>query len=312
MVDLRADPAFVEFIDNFTTMTKASQTLSFKEARQLCTQFFLPSNRVVEPVKQIDNREIRGPDENLIPLRIYTPKSSTKLPLLVFFHRGGWVFGNIEEADPVCRKLANHLKCVVVSVEYRLCPENPFPKPLDDCYAATKWVFENAESLGGEKEKLIVCGDSAGGNLAAAVALMARDKQAPKIALQLLICPIIASAIPEHPYEISVDKYFITKDAMKFFWSAYLPESSAGHPYAALEQAKNLENLPPAVVITAEYDPLHQEAIDYAERLRQSGVKVVSKTFPAVIHGFIDLPIYSEEQKNIWINDIENLLHGAM
>lgn len=313
MTDLMQDPQFVEFITKFGDMCKATQTVSMDEARLMCTKFFLPANLAVEPVKEIEDKEIRGADENLIHLRIYVPKREGKLPTLVYFHRGGWVFGNIEECDPVCRKLANRLGCVVISVDYRLCPENPFPKPLDDCYAAAQWAYDNAETYGGDKDKLIVCGESAGGNMAAAVALMARDRKGPQIAAQLLICPIISSTIEDHPYDASVDKYFITKDAMKFFWSVYVqsPEHH-GHQYAALESTKDLNDLPPAVIVTAEYDPLHQEAIDYAARLKHSGVKAITHCVPGVIHGFIDLPIYDDEKKNKWIDDIARLLKQAL
>lgn len=313
MVDLLKNPRFVEFIDSFAAIAQASQTVSFQEARRLCTEFFLPPNLAVEPVKQIEDKEIRGADENLIPLRVYTPKREGKLPIVVFFHRGGWVFGNIEESDPVCRKLANHLNAIIISVDYRLCPENPFPKPLDDCYAAAKWAYDNADDLGGDKEKVVVCGESAGGNLAAAVALMARDKKGPPIAAQVLLCPIISSTIEDHVYDTSVDKYFITKGAMNFFWSVYIQTpDNAGHPYAALERTKNLAGLPPAVIVTAEYDPLHQEAVVFGERLKQSGVKVSAKCFPGVIHGFIDLPIYDNAQKDLWIDEIASLLKKAL
>lgn len=136
------------------------------------------------------------------------------LPTLVYFHRGGWVFGSVDEADPVCRKLANHLGSIVVSVDYRLAPENPFPKPLDDCYDSTQWVYENIAKFGGASKKVVVCGESAGGNLATTVALIARDKKQSFISAQLLICPVISSVINEAPYKNCADQYFITKEAM--------------------------------------------------------------------------------------------------
>lgn len=308
MTNLLENQQFVEFIDNFSKLTLATQTASFEEARQMSSKFFLSSNLSVEPVGRIDNKEIRGRDEHLIPIRIFTPKNSAKHPVLMFFHRGGWVFGNLEESDPLCRKISNHLDCIVVAVEYRLSPENSFPKPLNDCYDATQWVFENIEELGGGEDNLILCGESAGGNMAAAVALMARDKGGPKIACQLLINPMISSTIDVQAYENAVDKYFITKEAMKFFWSSYLqsPES-AGHQYAALERTKNLSNLPATLIITSEYDPLHHEAMVFAERLKQSGVKTLVRTFEKVIHGFLDLPIYDEDQKNYWLDEIGKL-----
>jgi acetyl esterase len=307
--NLLDDPNFKEFIDAFTQISKASEHLSLNEGRRLSTQFFLSDETVFEPVHRIENIEIRGRDQNSIPLRIYVPNESKMLPTLVYFHRGGWVFGNIEEADPVCRKLANHLGCVVVSVDYRLAPENPFPKPLYDCYDSVEWVFENIGQFGGNNQQIVVCGESAGGNLAAAVTLMAKDNGQHFISAQLLICPIITSTIHDAPYHSSVDQYFLTKNAMTFFWNMYLQSPENYHrPYASPDLASDFAGLPPAVIITAEYDPLHVEAEHYAHRLRGAGVHVFSKCFPKVIHGFIDLPIYDEKAKITWINEIGELL----
>lgn len=307
--NLLDDHKFKDFIEAFIRISKASQKLSLDEARKLSTQFFLSQNTVYEPIARIENIEILGKQQNKIPLRIFIPSESKILPVLIYFHRGGWVFGNIEEADPVCRKLANHLECIVVAVEYRLAPENPFPKPLDDCYDATQWIAENAGRFGGEAMNLVVCGESAGGNLATAVALMARDKQGPFLSGQLLIYPVISSMIEDASYDNCPDRYFITKEAMKFFWSMYLQSpTDYKNPYASPDQAKDLSNLPPTLIITAEYDPLCHEAEEYANKLSQAGVNVILKCFPKVIHSFIDLPIYEESQKNIWIDEIGRLL----
>lgn len=308
-IDLLSNPKFKEFIDAFTEVSKKSQKLSLDEGRKLGTQFFLPPDTVYEHVKRIENIEILGKSQNKIPLRIFIPKESKAMPTLIYFHRGGWVFGNLEESDPVCRKLANHLGCLVIAVEYRLAPENPFPKPLEDCYDATVWASKNAERFGGDHNQLIVCGESAGGNLAAAVALVARDKNGPKISAQLLIYPVISSVINAKHYENCADRYFLTKDAMEFFMSMYLqtPEDKK-NPYASPDRATDLSKLPPAIIITAEHDPLRLEAEDYANKLRHAGVDVVSKCFPEVIHGFIDLPIYDEKQKVAWIKEIGKLL----
>lgn len=312
-INLLDNPKFKEFIDAFTEISKASETLSLDEGRKLSTQFFLSGDTVYEPVHRIENIEIQGRDQTKIPLRIYIPSDSKTLPALVYFHRGGWVFGNINEADPVCRKLANHLACIVVSVDYRLAPENPFPKPLEDCYDATQWVYENISKFGGFNKKIVVCGESAGGNLATAVALIARDKKESFISAQLLICPVISSMINEAPYKNCADQYFLTKDAMQFFWNMYLqsPENY-NKPYASPNLASDFKGLPPAVIITAEYDPLHDEAQNYANHLKTAGVSVLSKRFPKVIHGFIDLPIYDEKSKITWINEIGKLLKEVM
>lgn len=313
--NLMDNPRFKAFIDAFAEITRASQEVSINEGRRLCTEFFLPANVVREKVKRVEDVEVLGKDENKIKIRIFVPNvASTSLPVFVYFHRGGWVFGNVEEADPVCRKLANRLGCIVASVEYRLAPENPFPKPLEDCYVATEWLADNCEQFGGNKNQLIVGGESAGGNLAVAVALMARDLHGPNIAAQVLIYPMITNILNDEAYTHCVDQHFMTKDASQFMWSVYLqsPESQ-NSPYGSLDRAKDLSNLPPAVIITTEYDPLRQEAEDYGQRLAQAGVKTLLKSFPQAIHGCLDLPIYEESQKVAWIKEInemlDNLLH---
>lgn len=304
-VNLLENIRFKEFLDAFTKLSESFAQVSFNEQRKLSTEFFLSKGAVYVPVKHIENTEVPGQNGSKIPLRIYRPSDSKILPVLIFFHRGGWIFGSIEEADPVCRKLANHLECVVISVEYRLAPENPFPIPVEDCYTATQWISENADHFGGNSKNLIVCGESSGGNLAAAVALMARDKNGPLLSAQLLIYPAISAIINDADYDSCVDRYFLTKETMKFFWGTYLqsPENYK-NVYASPGQAGDLSNLPPTLLITAEYDPLSSEGLEYAKKLSQAGVKVVTKCFPEVIHGFIDLPIYEENQKVAWIKEI--------
>lgn len=308
-VNLLGNPRFKEFIEAFQKISQEADRVSLDEGRKLGTRFFLSPGTIFEPVHRIEDCQIEGTDLSKIPLRIYMPISSGKLPALVYFHRGGWVFGNIEEADPVCRKLANHLKCIVISVDYRLAPEHPFPKPLNDCYDATLWVSKNIGNFCGDASRLIVCGESAGGNIAAAVALMARDKEGPQIAAQTLIYPAISSTLEDASYAECADQYFLTKETMQFFWDMYLqnPEDKK-NPYASLELSLNLRGLPPAVIITAEHDPLHNEAVEYARALSNENVKTLFKCFPDVIHGFIDLPIYDEQLKIGAIEEIGKLL----
>lgn len=307
------NPKFQEFIDAFNAIPRASEKLSIEEGRQLSAQFFLSREIVYEPVFRIEDKEILGRNQTKIPLRIYTPDDSKTHPILVYFHRGGWVFGGIDEADPVCRKLANHFGCLVVSVGYRLAPENPFPAPLHDCYDATEWVSKNLSTLGAKDQKVIVCGESAGGNLAAAVALMARDKRQPFLSAQLLIYPVISSRIDEAVYDDCVDQYFLTKDAMTFYWNMYLQKAEdQNSPYASLDLGADFTGLPPTVIITAGYDPLQDEAVEYGRHLKAAGVKVFAKSFPEVIHGFIDLPVYDEKAKIAWIDEIGELLRKAV
>jgi len=312
-MDLLSDPIFKEFIEAFMQLSRASEQLSLPEVRARSTQFFLSRDPVYESVERTEDLQIIGNDGNFIPLRIFVPKAETPLPVLMFFHRGGWVFGSVEEADPVCRKLANHVGCVVISVDYRLAPENPFPKPLEDCYEATKWAAANCKSYGGDADKLIVCGESAGGNMASVVTMMARDMDGPAIAAQVLICPVISSTINDEVYKNSVDRYFITKGAMKFFWEVYLQSPTEGtNPYASPEKSPDLKGLPPALVVTAEYDPLAIEAERYGQALKQAGVPVIVRQFPEVIHSFIDLPIYPESEKKAWIEQIGQSLNELL
>ncbi|CDZ80818.1 Carboxylesterase NlhH [Candidatus Rubidus massiliensis] len=309
---LLLNPQFKAFIDEFRAISDASKQLSLEEGRKLSSQFFL-SQAIYEDVESIQDLVILGRDENNIPLRIYNPCPSETLPTIVYFHRGGWVFGSVNDADPVCRKLANHFHCVVVSVDYRLSPENPFPKPLNDCYDATIWAASNIHLLGRKKDHLIVCGESAGGNMAAVVAHMLRNEHSIRLAAQLLLCPVISSSLNIQAFENSMDQYFLTKDAMQFFWSMYLSDKeNRQNPYASPELFNDFSKLPPAIIITAEFDPLHIEANDYGDKLRKSGVEVIKKCVPQVIHGFIDLPIYDESQKNSWIKKIGNYLNQIL
>lgn len=307
--NLMDNPRFRELIDGFSEVIKTSAEKGLDEARKCCCHFFLNADPFRAEVDTIQQLEINGKDNHSISLHVYRPIAEGKLPVIVYFHRGGWIFGSNAESEPVCRLLAHHLKKIVVAVEYRLAPEHPFPKPLEDCYAATQWVADHAALLGADPEELIVCGESAGGNLAAAVALMARDQKGPRIAKQLLIYPIITSTLQDAPYAQCPDRYFLTKEAMQFMWGAYLQSPENGqNPYASLDCAKDLSHLPPAVVVTGAYDPLHQEGEQFAESLRAAGTAVESICIPEAIHGFLDLPIYTPEQKIAWVDQIGALL----
>lgn len=310
-VNLLDNPAFKAFLEAFQNIV--TQQVPLDHMRQLSTDFFLPPDTELESVEHIENLTCPGRDGNQIPLRIYIPNQSKKMPTLIYFHRGGWVFGNNRESEPICRKLANHLNCIVIAVDYRLAPENPFPKPLNDCYDATEWIAKHIDEYGGDKKNLIVFGESAGGNLAAAVAMMARDNKSIHLAAQVLVYPIITSTIKDASYDNCVDQYFLTKDSMRFFWKAYLQDSGeANNPYASPDLAMDLNEMAPALIITAEYDALHAEADAYADSLREAGTRTISKCMPEVIHGFLDLPFYSDEQKAVWLKEIGVLLGKLM
>lgn len=309
-IDLLSDVNFRLFIDKQLEHEKAVSHLPLSEQRKINCQLMAEYNKGCESIHRVNNLEIIGFDKNKIPLRLYFPNESKNLPVMVYFHGGGWTFGSIEEADAVCRRLSNHLGCIVASVEYRLAPEFPFPKPLEDCYAATKWMSENVHHFGSDPKNLFVAGESAGGNLAAAVALMARDKSEFKLSAQLLIYPVISARICDEIYDRCPDHYFLTKDDMKFFWEMYLQDSKPElNPYASLDCHSKLQGLPPALVISAEHDPLNDDIKKYARQLQLASVPVIQKSFPGLIHGFLYIPLYKESQKVEWTTEIGALFY---
>ncbi len=217
-----------------------------------------------EAVAHIEDRMIPGPAGEL-PVRVYRPESTDPLPALVFFHGGGWVIGDIESHDPICRTLANSANCVVVSVEYRLAPEAKFPAAADDAYAAVAYVSAHASEFGADASRIAVGGDSAGGNLAAVVSLMARDQGGPDLVFQLLIYPVIERDFERPSYKDNAAGYLLSQDVMRWFWLQYIrSDDDARNPYAAPILADTLAGLPPALVITAEFDPLRDEGDAYA------------------------------------------------
>lgn len=303
-VNLLADPKFKSFIDEFTRHRDSLSHLPLDEQRKKDIEFICKQNEF-EPVQSIENIEILGNDKNKIPLRIYRPDNSKNLPIMIYFHGGGWVFGAIDDHDAACRRFANHLKCVVVSVGYRLAPEFPFPKPLEDCYTATKWIAAYGQVYGGDTHNIIVSGESAGGNLAAAVALMALDKKEIKLSAQVLMYPVISSILRDDVFGNCPDHYFLTKDLMTYFWDLYAPTpDDKKSPYASLDLRTDLTKLPPAVIFAGEYDPLSYDINNYATRLQKSGISVINKTLPKLVHGFLYIPLYSPAKKVEWTKEI--------
>jgi acetyl esterase len=241
-----------------------------------------------EPVFQIENRHIPGPGGPL-GIRIYRPEDRSPLPVLVYFHGGGWVFNSLDSHDHTCRALANASSCVVVSVDYRLAPEHKFPAAVEDAYAAVLWVGREAASFGGDPERLAVGGDSAGGNLAAVAAIRCRDESGPHLCCQLLIYPVTDYGFDTPSYNRYANGYMLTRNAMIWFWHHYLSDEADGrHPFASPLRARNLAALPPALVITAEYDPLRDEGEAYAARLRECGVPVTLRRYEGMVHGFFN------------------------
>ncbi|MFB5674854.1 alpha/beta hydrolase [Paenibacillus terreus] len=259
-------------------------TLSVDNARKINL-----SSGAAQPDKvwKVENLNIPGTAES-IPVRVYKPQSDTLLPVIVYYHGGGWVVGNLDAADVLCRQLANGVNSVVVSVDYRLAPEHKFPAAVEDAYAAVAWVAQNASSIGADPHRISVGGDSAGGNLAAAVALMARDKGDTFIKFQLLVNPVTHYSFDTISYKDNAEGFGLTSETMQWFWNNYLAKDQDGlHPYASPLLAADLTGLPPAIVLTAEYDPLRDEGEAYAEKLRAAGVSVEMKRYEGMVHGFI-------------------------
>lgn len=264
----------------------AFETVGAAEARLL----YLAGRRVLapEPMPIAEVRDMAIPvPAGPIPLRLYRPAAEGAFPVLVFFHGGGWVVGDIATHDTVCRHLANRVGCAVVSVDYRLAPEHKFPAAVEDAFAATAWVADNAAAFGVDAGRLAVGGDSAGGNLAAVVSLMARDRGGPRISYQLLIYPATDAAMRHDSVARFAEGYVLTRSTMRWFYEQYLPspEDAADWRVSPLV-ATDLAELPPAYVLTAGYDPLCDEGDAYAERLAAAGVPVVHRRFAGQIHGF--------------------------
>jgi acetyl esterase len=246
-------------------------------------------------VAKVEDRVIPGPAGDL-PVRIYTPDAPAPRPVIAFFHGGGFVICSVETHDGLARRLANALGAVVVSVEYRLAPEARWPAAAEDCYAATQWVHEHAADLDADPARLIVAGDSAGGNLAAVVSLMAREQGGPSITSQVLVYPVIDAACDAPSYTENAEGYFLTAPGMHWFWAHYLgPDGDGAHQNASPIRAGDLSGLPPTVVITAEYDPLRDEGEAYAEALQAAGVPVVARRYDGMIHGFVSMPMLFPE-----------------
>ncbi|WP_189055597.1 alpha/beta hydrolase [Longimycelium tulufanense] len=242
-----------------------------------------------EPVAGVVDLLVRGPAGRL-PVRIYQPGGGDGgRPLVVFFHGGGWSYGSLELVDRPLRRLANATGAVIASVEYRLAPETCFPGPVEDAYAAVTALAAQAGALSADPHAVVVAGESAGANLAAAVALMARDRRGPRLHLQILMCPILAPAKGSRfaSYHDYGQGYFITRDTLLTCWELYMSATEeSDHPYAAPLLAPNLSKLPPALILTAEFDPVRDEGEEYGNRLRTVGVEARVHRHEGMIHGF--------------------------
>lgn len=243
-----------------------------------------------EQVYNIDDRQIPSAI-GTIPVRIYTPRAAQNLPVFVYFHGGSFTAGGLDTHDTPLRALANRADCIVVSVAYRLAPEHPFPAGIEDAYTATEWVSQNARSFGGDPTRISVGGDSAGGTIATVVSQMARDRKAPAILYQVLIYANTDATMSSASWrELGEKGYVLTTQGMKENYARYIPEGvNQEHPYISPLKACDLSNLPPAFILTGEFDPLRDEGEAYAARLRQAGIPVKTMRYPGMIHGFFQM-----------------------
>lgn len=252
---------------------------------------------------EIRDMTIPGPAGDLA-VRLYRPDGEAARPALVYFHGGGWVIGSLASHDPACRRLAQVSGCVIIAVEYRLAPEHRFPAAFDDAYAATQWVMAEAASLGIDPTHIGVAGDSAGANLAAAVALKARDAGGPQLSVQVLIYPAAQFDAETQSNIRNAEGYGLTTAAMRWFSAQYIPDpADRQSPFASIMNAQSVAGLPPAFVATAEFDPLCDEGEAYAERLRAAGVPVTTIRYDGTIHGFLRFNTEFRQTKALW-NDL--------
>jgi acetyl esterase len=304
------DPQVQALLDQMAAADRpALHETSPAEARAAMTAL-AALGKYPDPLAAIADRSIPGP-AGPIPVRVYTPQEQQPLPVVVYFHGGGWVIGGIDTHDATCQQLATAVPAVVVSVDYRLAPENPFPAAVDDCLAATRWVHDQAAELGADPSRLAVAGDSAGGNLAAVVSLKARDEGGPPIAFQLLVYPATDLTRSFASHVENGEGYMLTTDAIDWFLDQYLPEAERKNPDASPHFATDLSRLPPALIITAEYDPLRDEGEAYADRLRDDGVAATASRYDGMIHGFfgMDLVLNSAGEA---VREAATALHQAL
>jgi len=278
--------------------------------REMCETLSLPFD--AGALASVEDKSIPVDKSTNITVRIYKPVGEGAFPLIVYFHGGGWTIGSINTHDPICRALCVWAKAVVVSVQYRLAPEFSFPIPLEDCYQASLWAQQHAKELNADASRLIVAGDSAGGNLAAVVCLLARDRKlkgetVPVIRHQLLLYPITDANFETNSYTENADGYVLRRSDMQWFWHQYVAKPrERNNPYVSPLQA-DLLNLPPATVITAQYDTLRDEGNAYAKKLQAAGVKVTHREIAGMIHGFIGFAALVDKGREVLKECAESL-----
>jgi acetyl esterase len=286
---MRLDPQIAALIDTLDAGFPAVHTMTGAEARAVIRSRFV-ANPEPEPVGEVHDVRVPVADGS-VGVRVYRPQATSDLPVLVYAHGGGFVFCDLDSHDGLCRNLANLIPAVVISVEYRLAPEHAWPTAAEDVYAVTEWAAANAADFGGDPARIVVGGDSAGGNLAAVTAVMARDRGGPDLAAQLLLYPVIAADFDTESYNLFGSGYYNPRPALQWYWDQYVPSAAdRSHPYASPLHAR-LDGLPPAVVVLAGHDPLRDEGVAYADALDAAGVTTVRCPFDGGIHGFMTMPM---------------------
>ena len=307
------DPQLKAYADQLAAMgTPPRHTLTPEIVRMsMAAELEMHADQTTsEPVANVENRTIPGPAGE-IPIRVYTPQGDGPFPVVVYFHGGGWVLGNLETHDGICRAITNGAACVVVAVEYRLAPEHTFPAAPEDCYAATRWAAQHVEQINGNRARLAVAGDSAGGGLAAVVALMARDRGGPLLAFQMLAYPITDLRMASASYTQNAHAPMLTRDDMLWFRGHYLRDATdATDPLASPLLAQNVSGLPPALIVTAGYDPLRDEGEQYGERLQEAGTPVMVRRYADLAHGFLGLDLIVDRAREAKAETIAALREG--
>jgi acetyl esterase len=261
-------------------------SLSLAEARAADLADIRAASGDPEPVAAVTERVVPGPGPDL-RIRVYEPDDARDRPVLVYFYGGGWTLGSLDTCDAICRSLTNAVRCVTVSVQYRLAPEHPFPAAVEDCYAGARWVAEHAAQIGADAGRVAVGGDSAGGNLAAAVTLLARERHGPRLCHQLLVYPNTDYLSDTASMREAVDPLLFNRWSADWYWGHYLADPRDGsNPLASPLRAADLSRLPPASILTAEFDPLRDQGEQYAQRLREAGVPVDARRYAGMAHGF--------------------------
>jgi acetyl esterase len=280
------DPQVRSYLDAVAAQNRpAWETLPPAESRALFSSFTTAFGEGPQ-LHRVENRVIA----EHVPVRIYTPSDTIGLPVVVYYHGGGWVLGNLDTHDALCRRLASETECVVVAVDYRLAPDAKFPAAFDDCLAATSHVSQHADEFNIDPTRLVVAGDSAGGNLAAAVAIRAAELGSPAVLSQVLIYPVVEPNFETESYVAHAEGFGLSRKTMMWFWEQYLAgKEDATNPYAVPGLATNLQALPPAHFIIAEHDVLLSEGKSYAKRLQDAGVPTTMRLYTGMIHGFVQL-----------------------